>query len=136
MNCLPVQFVSEPVYVLSACPVSVSEPVYELPARPVSVSEPAYELSACPVSVSEPIDELFVFPASVLETVYARSVSFVSVFPRSQSLPWVYAPPMSQIWSISFPSIATRGRPSIILTLTLHRLLYYTLDYISHHPLR
>lgn len=42
---------------------------------------------------------------------------------------------LSQIRSMAFRPIATRGCSSIILTLTLHRLIYYTLDYICHHPL-
>ncbi len=37
-----------------------------------------------------------------------------------------------RIRSVAFRLIATRGRPSIILTLTLHRLFHINLDYISH----
>ncbi len=39
---------------------------------------------------------------------------------------------MSWIQSVAFRPIATRGCP---LTLTLHKLLHITLDYISHHSL-
>ncbi len=42
---------------------------------------------------------------------------------------------LSRIRFMDFCPIATRGRPSIILTLTPHRLLHVTLDYISHVPL-
>ncbi len=36
---------------------------------------------------------------------------------------------------MDYHSIATRGRPSIILTLKLHKLFHVTLDCIAHHPL-
>ncbi len=42
---------------------------------------------------------------------------------------------MSQIWSMNFRSLTTSGHLLSTWTLTLHRLLHYTLDYISHHPL-
>ncbi len=57
------------------------------------------QLSPC----SESIDGLLVFPASVLETIYALSVSCVSVSPRYQSQPGVSAPPALP-WLSSVPS--------------------------------
>ncbi len=42
---------------------------------------------------------------------------------------------VSRIWFVAFRKTATRGRLSIILTLTPHRLLHITPDYSSHHPL-
>ncbi len=57
------------------------------------------QLSPC----SESIDGLLVFPASVLETIYALSVSCVSVSSRYQSQPGVSAPPALP-WLSSVPS--------------------------------
>ncbi len=42
---------------------------------------------------------------------------------------------LSRIRFVVFRPTATRGRLSIILTLTPHRLLHVTQDYSSHHPL-
>ncbi len=95
--------INKPDFELCVCPVSTNEPEGELFSCPVPVNESNFELSACPVLIREfayglsarlvatreNIDGLPMFPASVL----ALSVSCVSVFPRSQSLPGVSAPP-------------------------------------------
>ncbi len=94
----------ETIYELSSCSVSVNEPGFEL-----SASNPVYELSFRPVSVSRPIDDFVVFSASSLGAMDALSVSYVSVFPRSQSLPWssgLSAPPRlssAPVWWSSTP---------------------------------
>ncbi len=58
-----------------------------------------YGLSALSVATRENIDGLPMFPALVLESVHAFSVSRVSVFPRSQSLPGVAVPSAPPWWS-------------------------------------
>ncbi len=84
----------ETIYELSSCSVSVNEPGFEL-----SASNPVYELSFRPVSVSRPIDDFVVFYASSLGAMDALSVSCVSVFTRSQSLPWSSGPSAPPRWS-------------------------------------
>ncbi len=42
---------------------------------------------------------------------------------------------LSRIRSMNFRSLTNRGHLLSTWTLTLHKLLHYTLDYISHHPL-
>ncbi len=92
----------EATYELSVLSVTAKDTVRKLHDCPVT-SELAYDLSACLVVTRGKIDGLLVFPASVLETVYALSVSCVSVFPRLQSLLWVPDQPVPS-WCSSVPS--------------------------------
>ncbi len=73
---------------LPVCPVSFYTSNLEPSVLPVPVSESNYELSAQSIMAKETVNELFTFPASVLGAVNTLSVLSVSVFPRSQSLPW------------------------------------------------
>ncbi len=78
--------------------VTAIETTYELSPRPVSAHEPDYELSFCPMSASEPFDNLLVFSA-----MDALSLSYLSVFPRSQSLPWSSGLSALVWWSSALP---------------------------------
>ncbi len=105
---------NESVFELSVLPVSVTKlsasvsvnaPDFELSVSPVTVNEPDYELFARSVVIREITDELVVFPALALGAINTLSVSCVSVFPRSQFLPWssvpsaLSAPPWwSSVW--------------------------------------
>ncbi len=77
--------VNESDFELSPCSVPVNESDFELPVCVVTVNVSDFEMSAHSVVTGESIDGLLVFPASVLETVYALSVSCVSVYPRSNN---------------------------------------------------
>ncbi len=73
------------------CPVTAMEAVSDSLSCPVTAMEAVCESSSCPVTameaVCESIDDFLVFSA-----MDALSVSCVSVFPRSQSLPWSSGP--------------------------------------------
>ncbi len=91
---------SKTINALYVCPILIKEPDFEL-----SASNPVYELSFRPVSVSRPTDDFVVFYASSLGAMDALSVSCVSVFPRSQSMPWSSGPSALPRWS-SAPSVS------------------------------
>ncbi len=75
-----------------SAPVSVNAPDFELSVSPITTNEPDYELFACSVVIREITDELVVFPALELGAIRTLSVLCVSVFPRSQFLPWSSVP--------------------------------------------
>ncbi len=79
-------------------PVSTNKPECEL-----SACESVYKLPARSIVTRETMDELFMFPALALGPKDALSVSCVSVFPRSQSLPWSTVP-SALVWWSSAPS--------------------------------
>ncbi|KAI2651130.1 Serine-rich 25 kDa antigen protein [Labeo rohita] len=106
----------EAINELSARPVTAMEAISELSTRPVTAMEAINELSARPVTTIEAVIELSapsissaptetavkptVFPASLL---FALSASSVPVFPRSQSMLWVFEPPW---WVPGSPAVS------------------------------
>ncbi len=128
-------------YELLSCPESAEEAGYELPVPSVTTEEVMGELPYCCIAPLGPVRELLTLPVMNSEIINAPHIcpvnpitamealnkpSVSSVSPRLQSLL-----SLSRIRSVAFRPIATRGRLSIILTLTPHS----TLDCISHHPL-
>ncbi len=100
MSVSPVSL-NESVFELSVLPVtvtklsasvSVNAPDFELSVSPVTVNEPDYELFAHSVVIREITDKLVVFPALAIGAINTLSVLCVSVFPRSQFLPWSSVP--------------------------------------------
>ncbi len=105
----------EAVCELSPCPVTAKEAVCELTPCPVTAKDAVCELSPCPVTAKEAVCELspclvtatetgfeplnppimspeFIGDFLVFSAMDALSVSCVSMFPRSQSLPWSSGP--------------------------------------------
>ncbi|KAL0176973.1 hypothetical protein M9458_029303, partial [Cirrhinus mrigala] len=95
----------EAVNDLSAPPATATEAFIELCVPSVSVKNPNHKLSTC----SPPIETVVKSTASLL---VALSASSVPVFPRSQFMLWVSAPP----WRASAPSAPPR-RPLALSAL-------------------
>ncbi|KAL0195040.1 hypothetical protein M9458_008612, partial [Cirrhinus mrigala] len=74
----------------SARPVTAMEAIIEVSARTVTTIVAVYELLALSIKLTETVNRPTVFPASLF---VALSASSVPVFPRSQSMLWVSAPP-------------------------------------------
>ncbi len=83
------------------------------PVQPVTAIETIHELSSCSVSPN-----VSVLPVLVRESIYEL---LSRPFPVNDSgFELSSCPVLSQIWSMNFHSLTTRGHSLITLTLVLH----------------